>query len=236
MARLGYCRVSTSKQTTDQQRDALEAADVDRIFEDVASGARTDRPGPAAMLDFARPGDEVVVWRLDCLGRSVSHVVQTAQQLHERGVGIIGLNDGVDYSTPTGRMLAGIIAALAEYERTLINERGPMRPGRRPAPGVDRSDALVPSPPTSCDHPGATRERREHGVDLLDAQDLALDGLRRSGGGRRDGLTAQAGHDAQRGSCPFEPRSARRVGVEVPLPLRPGHSPTGRRARPRAAS
>lgn len=123
MATVGYVRVSTSKQTTDQQRDALEAFGVERIFEDVMSGARTDRPDFARMLDYVRQGDTVVVWRLDRLGRSLSHVVRTAEELHKRGVNIVGLNDGVDYSTPTGRMLAGILAALAEYERTLIAER-----------------------------------------------------------------------------------------------------------------
>jgi DNA invertase Pin-like site-specific DNA recombinase len=68
-------------------------------------------------------GDTVVVWRLDRLGRSLSHVVQTAEQLHKQGINVIGLNDGVDYSTPTGQMMAGILATLAQYERTLINER-----------------------------------------------------------------------------------------------------------------
>jgi DNA invertase Pin-like site-specific DNA recombinase len=123
MAIVGYVRVSTGKQTTDPQRDALEAFGVDRIFEDTMSGARTDRPGLAALLDYVREGDTVVVWRLDRLGRSLSHVVRTAEELHKRGVLIRGLNDGVDYSTPTGRMIAGILAALAEYERSLINER-----------------------------------------------------------------------------------------------------------------
>lgn len=87
------------------------------------TGARTDRPGLAALLDYVRPGDTVVVWRLDRLGRSLSHIARTAEELHKRGVLIRGLNDGVDYSTPTGRMIAGILAALAEYERSLINER-----------------------------------------------------------------------------------------------------------------
>lgn len=123
MANLGYMRVSTSKQNTDPQRDALEAFGVDRIFEDTMSGARTDRPGLAELISYARPGDTIVVWRLDRLGRSLSHVVQTAEELHKRDIMIRGLNDGVDYSTPTGRMVAGILASLAEYERTLINER-----------------------------------------------------------------------------------------------------------------
>lgn len=123
MAIIGYARVSTSGQTTDQQRDALTAHGCERIFEDVKSGAAKDRPGLAALLDYARAGDTVVVWRLDRLGRSLSHVVQTAEKLHERGILLRGLHDGVDYSTPIGRMLAGILASLAEYERTLINER-----------------------------------------------------------------------------------------------------------------
>jgi DNA invertase Pin-like site-specific DNA recombinase len=123
MAFIGYVRVSTNKQTTDQQRDALEAFGCAKIFEDKASGAKIDRKGLNELLEYARPGDTVVVWRLDRLGRSLSHVVQTAEDLHKRGIEIRGLNDGVDYSTPTGRMIAGILAALAEYERTLINER-----------------------------------------------------------------------------------------------------------------
>lgn len=123
MANLGYMRVSTTRQSTDPQRDALDAHGVERIFEDIMSVARTDRPGLTELIGYARPGDTVVVWRLDRLGRSLSHVVQTAAELHARGINIIGLNDGIDYSTPTGRMLAGILASLAEYERTLINER-----------------------------------------------------------------------------------------------------------------
>lgn len=123
MVNIGYVRVSTSRQKTDPQRDALEAFGVERIFEDKASGAKTDRKGLNELLAYARDGDTVVVWRLDRLGRSLSHVVQTAEQLHKRNIMIRGLNDGVDYSTPTGRMMAGILAALAEYERHLINER-----------------------------------------------------------------------------------------------------------------
>jgi DNA invertase Pin-like site-specific DNA recombinase len=123
MATIGYVRVSTSKQNTDPQRDALEAFGCERIFEETASGARTDRPQLKAMLEYAREGDTVVVWRLDRLGRSLSHVVRTAEDLHKRGILIRGLSDGVDYSTPTGRMIAGILASLAEYERSLINER-----------------------------------------------------------------------------------------------------------------
>jgi DNA invertase Pin-like site-specific DNA recombinase len=125
MTLLGYARVSTSRQKLDAQIDALRAVGVaeENIYTDKRSGAREDRAGLTALLNYARPGDEVVIWRLDRLGRSLSHVVRTAGELHAKGIAIRGLNDGVDYSTPSGRMVAAILAALAEYERTLINER-----------------------------------------------------------------------------------------------------------------
>jgi DNA invertase Pin-like site-specific DNA recombinase len=120
---LGYARVSTTHQTLDQQHDALNAAGVERIFEDKMSGTRTDRPGLAALLDYARAGDTVTVVALDRLGRSLSSVIATIEQLHERGILLRSLREGVDYSTAVGKMVAGIFACLAEYERTLINER-----------------------------------------------------------------------------------------------------------------
>lgn len=120
---LGYVRVSTTKQTTDQQRDALEAAGVDRIFEDVISGSKTDRPGLQALLDFAREGDSITVVALDRLGRSMTHVILTIEELQARGILLRSLREGVDFSQPIGRMLAGIFAAMAEYERALIRER-----------------------------------------------------------------------------------------------------------------
>jgi len=123
MANLGYVRVSTAKQSLEQQRDALEAASVERIFEDVMSGARTERPGLHALLDYARDGDTVTVVALDRLGRSLSHVIATIDDLQSRGIFLRSLREGVDFNTAVGRMVAAIFAALAEYERTLINER-----------------------------------------------------------------------------------------------------------------
>jgi len=87
------------------------------------SGARDDRPGLAALLAYARPGDTVVVAALDRLGRSLSGVIRTIETLTKAGVALRSLREGIDYSTPTGRMLAGIFAALAEYERDLMHER-----------------------------------------------------------------------------------------------------------------
>lgn len=123
MPAIGYARVSTSKQTIDQQTDALNDAGVERIFSDVLSGARKDRPGLAALLDYVRPGDTVVVVALDRLGRSLSGVLKTIEILRERGILLRSIREGIDTSTSSGRMVAGIFATLAEYERELIHER-----------------------------------------------------------------------------------------------------------------
>src|SRR4051794_29273117 len=102
---LGYARVSTRKQTTDQQVDALVAAgvDPDRIYSDVLSGARQDRPGLAALLTYAREGDTIVVVALDRLGRSLSHMVKTIEELQGRDINLKSLREGIDFSTSTGR-------------------------------------------------------------------------------------------------------------------------------------
>lgn len=122
---LGYCRVSTDRQSLDQQTDALRAAGVnpDRTWTEKMSGKRDDRPELAALLKYARPGDTIVVWRLDRLGRSLSHLVRTVADLTERGIHLRSLTDGADSSTSSGRLMIGILGSLAEYERELINER-----------------------------------------------------------------------------------------------------------------
>lgn len=123
MTTLGYARVSTSHQTLDQQIDALTAAGCDPIYSDKMSGARDDRPALAALLGYARAGDTIVVWRLDRLGRSMAHVLRTVEQLQQRQIRLTSISDGIDSATSTGRMMIGILASLAEYERELINER-----------------------------------------------------------------------------------------------------------------
>jgi len=122
-ARLGYTRVSTVAQTLDQQNAALEAAGVTKTFSDTMSGARDDRPGLAALLDYVRTGDTVVVWKLDRLGRNMIHILQTVKELTERGIMLVSITDGIDSSTPAGRMMIGVLGSLAEYERELIKER-----------------------------------------------------------------------------------------------------------------
>lgn len=127
---LGYMRVSTAdgRQSTDLQRDALVAAGVDpaRLYQDRASGARDDRPGLSACLQALRPGDTLVVWKLDRLGRSLAHLVATLQDLGARGVGLrvlAGEGAALDTTTAAGRLVFGVFAALAEFEREMIRER-----------------------------------------------------------------------------------------------------------------
>ena len=123
MSVVGYARVSTGRQVLEAQRDALTEAGCERIFTDQLSGVREDRPGLAELLAYVRRGDTVVVVALDRLGRSLSGVIRTVERLTEAGVLLRSLREGIDYSTPTGRMLAGIFAALAGYERELMHER-----------------------------------------------------------------------------------------------------------------
>jgi DNA invertase Pin-like site-specific DNA recombinase len=120
---VGYARVSTITQTLEQQTEQLTAASAGKIFSDVMSGARDDRPGFAECLKYLRDGDTLIVWRLDRLGRNMRSIVNTIHDLTERGITLRSLQDGVDTSTSTGRMVAGILTSIAEYERELVRER-----------------------------------------------------------------------------------------------------------------
>jgi len=120
---IGYARVSTIGQTLEQQTDALTSAGAGKIFHDVMSGARDDRPGFAECMQYLREGDTLIVWRLDRLGRNMRSIINTLHELTQRGVTVRSLHDGVDTSTSTGRMVAGILMSIAEYERELVRER-----------------------------------------------------------------------------------------------------------------
>lgn len=127
---IGYARVSLAdgSQSLDLQRDALTEAGVDptHIYTDEASGARKDRPGLEACLKALREGDVLLVWKLDRLGRNLRDLVVMVQELNTRGVGfktLTGHGADIDTTTPTGWLVFGIFAALAEYERALIRER-----------------------------------------------------------------------------------------------------------------
>src|SRR5919112_763035 len=124
---VGYMRVSSDgeRQTTDLQRDALLGAGVDErhLFEDHASGSRGDRPGLAKALTFLRPGDCLVVWKLDRLGRSLPHLLATVNDLKTRGIAFRSLTEQMDTTTPQGEFLFHVFGALAQFERSLIQER-----------------------------------------------------------------------------------------------------------------
>ncbi len=120
---VGYARVSTAEQTADLQVDALKAARCERVFIDHASGAVAERPQLAAAFDYLRADDVLVVWRLDRLGRSLKHLVDTVVALEQRGVGFRSVTESIDTTTPSGRLVFHVFAALAEFERDLIRER-----------------------------------------------------------------------------------------------------------------
>ncbi len=124
---IGYMRVSTDgdRQVMDLQRDALLAAGVDErhLFEDRASGSRGDRTGLAKALAFLHPGDCLVVWKLDRLGRSLPHLLTTVTDLKKRGVAFRSLTEQMDTTTPHGEFLFHIFGALVQFERSLIQER-----------------------------------------------------------------------------------------------------------------
>jgi DNA invertase Pin-like site-specific DNA recombinase len=124
---VGYMRISTDsdRQVLDLQRDALLSAGVDErhLFEDRVSGSRGDRAGLTKALSFARPGDCLVVWKLDRLGRSLPHLLTTVTDLKARGIGFRSLTEQMDTTTPQGEFLFHIFGALAQFERSLIQER-----------------------------------------------------------------------------------------------------------------
>ena len=123
MANIGYARVSTADQEPALQLDALAKVDCVEIFQDKASGAQTDRPGLARALSFVRTGDTLVVWKLDRLGRSLPHLIETVSELEGRGVGFRSLTEAIDTTTPGGRLIFHIFGALGQFERDLIRER-----------------------------------------------------------------------------------------------------------------
>ena len=121
--KIGYARVSTLDQNPELQFDALTAAGCEKVFQDKISGAKAERPGLAEALAFLRPGDSLVVWRLDRLGRSLKHLLEVVEDLESRGVGFISLQEGFDTTTSGGKLVFQIFGALAEFEKNLIRER-----------------------------------------------------------------------------------------------------------------
>ncbi|KQY60802.1 hypothetical protein ASD11_12245 [Aeromicrobium sp. Root495] len=149
---VGYARVSTHDQNLGLQLDALNEIGSIKIFEEKASGAKTDRPQLGAALDYVRKGDVLVVWRLDRLGRSLADLVRIVSELEARGVGFRSIHESIDTTSSTGKLIFHIFASLAEFERDLIidrtkaglaaaRERG-AKPGRKPSLSSDQIEVV----------------------------------------------------------------------------------------------
>jgi DNA invertase Pin-like site-specific DNA recombinase len=120
---IGYARVSTQDQTLHLQKDALEKIGCSKIFTDTASGASTERKGLDEALEYVREGDSLVVWKLDRLGRSLKHLIETITNLNNRKIGFRSITENIDTTTSGGKLVFHIFGALAEFERDIIRER-----------------------------------------------------------------------------------------------------------------
>ncbi len=120
---VGYARVSTQAQEMDLQLDALKQAGCEKIFEEKASGAQRDRPALTEALAYMRSGDTLVVWKLDRLARSIKQLIETVETLETNSIGLRSLTEAIDTTTPGGKLIFHIFAALAEFERSIIQER-----------------------------------------------------------------------------------------------------------------
>jgi len=120
---VGYARVSTDDQNLDLQRDALKKAGCEQIYEDQLSGARAERPGLQQALAYARSGDTLVVWRLDRLSRSLKDLIDMVATLEAKSIGLKSLQESIDTTVSSGKLVFHIFGALAEFERNLIRER-----------------------------------------------------------------------------------------------------------------
>ena len=148
---VGYARVSTQDQNLALQRDALDAVGCERFFEDKATGANADRPGLKDALDFMRPGDTLVIWKLSRLGRSTKQLIETVQELQAKGIELKSLNESIDTGSASGKLMFTIIAAFAQFERDNMIEntkagldaaRARGKTGGRP-PKLDESKAAL---------------------------------------------------------------------------------------------
>ena len=120
---VGYARVSLPEQHLALQTDALQRAGCERLYTDTVSGGQAERPGLRTALEVLRAGDTFVVWKLDRLGRSLSHLVETIQDLHQQGIHFKSLQEHIDTTSGAGKLVFHLFAALAEFERDLIRER-----------------------------------------------------------------------------------------------------------------
>jgi DNA invertase Pin-like site-specific DNA recombinase len=139
VANIGYARVSTIDQDPALQRDALAAAGCVKVFEDCASGARADRAGLHAALDYVRNGDVLIVWKLDRLGRSLPHLIETVIALEKRNVGFRSITEAIDTTTSGGRLVFHLFGALGQYAERMVMRSGIASPRSRRRIGGQRA-------------------------------------------------------------------------------------------------
>ena len=152
---IGYARVSTTDQTLDLQKDALQQAGCYKTFTDTASGAKAERSGLDEALNYVRTGDTLVVWRLDRLGRSLKHLIETITGLNNRHIGFKSITENIDTTTSGGKLIFHIFGALAEFERDIIRERTRAGLHAARARGRTRWPAKITHPEKSADGRGA---------------------------------------------------------------------------------
>ena len=121
--KIGYARISTKDQSFNLQEDSLKKAGCKKIYKEIVSGAKTERTVLNDLLNNIRPGDVLIIWKLDRLGRSLKHLVEVVNSLIDKNIGIRSLNDPIDTTNPQGRLIFNIFASLAEFERDIIRER-----------------------------------------------------------------------------------------------------------------
>lgn len=153
--KIGYARVSRDSQTTEQQIKALQKEGCEEIFQETGSGANRARPKLAEALARARKGDTLVIWKLDRLARSITHLIEIAANLKERGIQLKSLTDEIDTGTASGKLLFHMLASIAEFERDLIRERT--------MAGLDRARAAG----KIGGRPKTDERKIEHGLALL---------------------------------------------------------------------
>ena len=119
----GYARISTKDQCFNLQIDALKKSGSETIFQEIAKGARQDRPELNKLLEIIKEGDSITIWKLDRLGRSLHHLIKIVNELNNKNIGLISINDPIDTTTAQGRPMFNLFASLAEFERDVIYER-----------------------------------------------------------------------------------------------------------------
>ncbi|MEP3198784.1 MAG: recombinase family protein [Lentilitoribacter sp.] len=162
--KIGYCRVSTNEQTVQSQMDALEKEGCERIFTEIASGSRSDRPVLQEAVDFLRAEDTLVVVRLDRAARSLSHLLNLLNDFDQRGIGFHSLSENIDTSSAGGRLVFNIFGSIAEFEKDLIRER------TRAGLAAARKRGRVGGRPKTM-----TDDKRDAALKLLEAGTAAKD-------------------------------------------------------------